>query len=163
MVPFFSAAKYLIRPLFSAKSIWLTPSPGLVYERSHFSDVSLYMHIFFVQRFFEAAYCLGIQWIDCYICLSTRNKWVQNQRAVYEWVNISDDQVYDWVRFFKGHVYEWGRFRNTGSNTRAIITPKLPPSTSTPPPSHHHHENWTVSCCQIINSGDQPVFALKNV
>ena len=57
----------------------------------------------------------------------------KNQRAVYEWVNISDDLVYEWVRFFKGQVYEWGRFRKTGSNTRTTITPKLTPP---PPPSH---------------------------
>ena len=50
----------------------------------------------------------------------------KTQRAVYEWVNISDDLVYAWVRFFKGQVYEWGKFRNTGSNTRTTITPKLP-------------------------------------
>ena len=50
----------------------------------------------------------------------------KNQRAVYEWVSISDDLVYEWVRFFKGQVYDWGRFRNTGSNTRTTITPKLP-------------------------------------
>ena len=49
------------------------------------------------------------------------------QRAVYEWVNISDDLVYEWVRLFKGQVYDWGRFRNTGSNTRTISTPKLHP------------------------------------
>ena len=34
----------------------------------------------------------------------------KNQRAVYEWVSISDDLVYEWVRFFKGQVYDWGRF-----------------------------------------------------
>ena len=37
----------------------------------------------------------------------------KNQRAVYEWVNISD-QLYEWVRFFKGQVYDLCRFRNTG-------------------------------------------------
>ena len=34
----------------------------------------------------------------------------KHQRAVYEWVNISDDLVYEWVRFFKGQVYEWGNY-----------------------------------------------------
>ena len=34
----------------------------------------------------------------------------ENQRAVYELVNILDDQVYEWVLFFEGQVYEWGRF-----------------------------------------------------
>ena len=47
---------------------------------------SWYMHIFFVQRFIEAACSLVIQGSDCDICLTTSNKWVQkkNQRAVYE-------------------------------------------------------------------------------
>ena len=48
---------------------------------------------------------------------------IKNPGIVYEWVNISDDQVYEWVRSFKGQVYEWGRFQNTGSHTRTIITP----------------------------------------
>ena len=56
----------------------------------------------------------------------------KSQRAVYDYVNILDDQVYvfEWVRFFEGQVYEWGRFWITGSHTRTKITPKLPP----PPP-----------------------------
>ena len=58
----------------------------------------------------------------------------KNQRAVYEYVNILDDQVYEWVRFFEGQVYEWGRFWNTGSHTRTKITPKLPLPLPTPPP-----------------------------
>ena len=58
----------------------------------------------------------------------------KNQRAVYEWVIISDDLVYEWVRFFKGQVYDWDRFRNTGSHTHTKITPKLP--AFAPPPPH---------------------------
>ena len=57
----------------------------------------------------------------------------KNHRAVYEWVNISDDLVYEWDRFFKGKVYDWGRFRNTGSNTRTTFTHKLHPPPPTPP------------------------------
>ena len=49
----------------------------------------------------------------------------KSQRAVYEWVNILDEQVYEWVCFFKGQVYEWGGFRNTDSHTRTKFTPKL--------------------------------------
>ena len=51
----------------------------------------------------------------------------KNQRAVYEWVIISDDLIYEWVRFFKGQVYEWGRFQNTGSHTLTKITPQVTP------------------------------------
>ena len=59
----------------------------------------------------------------------------KNHRAVYEWVNISDDLVYEWVRFFKGQVYEWGRFPNTGSHTRTKITSKLHNHTPIPRPT----------------------------
>ena len=104
MAPSFSAAKYMIRPFFSKKVYYWPHFSVWIYERPHFSDVSRYMHMF-VQRFFEAACSLDIQWIECDICLTTSNKWVQkNQRAVYGWVNISDDLVYEWVRFFKGQV-----------------------------------------------------------
>ena len=63
----------MIGPLFQQKvyDLWshfsglgpikvlMGPSSGLVYERPHFSDVSRYMQIFFVQRFFKAACFLG--------------------------------------------------------------------------------------------------------
>ena len=39
---------------------------------------------------------------------------------------------------FKGQVYEWGRFGNTGSHTRTIFSPKLPP-----PHPHLPHEGST--------------------
>ena len=58
-----SAAKYMIGPLFQQKVYDWPHFSGLVYERPHFSDVSRYMHIFFVQRFFEAACSLGIHWV----------------------------------------------------------------------------------------------------
>ena len=60
-------------------AIWLAPFQGkvydwphfsgLVYERPHFSDVSRYMHISFVQKFYEAAFSLHTRWIDCNICI----------------------------------------------------------------------------------------------
>ena len=51
MAPFFSAAKYMISHFFSADWPFFYDWPhfsGLVYERPHFSNVSRYMHIFFV-------------------------------------------------------------------------------------------------------------------
>ena len=57
----------------------------------------------------------------------------KNQRAVYEWVNSSDDLVYKWVRFFKGQIYKWGKFRNIGSHTRTTIIPVTPPHPRTHP------------------------------
>ena len=44
----------------------------------------------------------------------------KNQRAVFEWVNISEDLVYEWVRFFSKARYMNG----VGFET---IAPKLSP------------------------------------
>ena len=81
MAPFFSTAKYMIGPFFSAKSIWLAPFFWISIWKAHFSDVSRYVHIFLFRDFFEATCSLGIQWTDCYICLSTSNKWVQKSKG----------------------------------------------------------------------------------
>ena len=113
--PFFDK-KYMIDPFFLD---WCMKGPT-------FPDIPVYAHIFH-SEIFEAACSLGIQSIDCIICLTTSNKWVQkNQRAVYEWVIISDDLVYEWVHLFNGQVYEWGRFQNTGSHTCIKITSPHP-------------------------------------
>ena len=98
-------------------SYWYMKGPKFLTSR--------YMHIVFGQRFFEAACSLGIQWLRYF---SNYQQWMgtkKNQRAVYEWVNISDDLKYKWVRFFKRQVYEW-RFRNTGLHIRITFIPKLP-------------------------------------
>ena len=105
-------------PPFSAlPGIWLAPFfqqkvydwphfSGLVYERPHFSDVSWYMHIFFVQIFFEAtcSCSLGIQWNDCYICLTTSNKWVQNIKGRY--MNGSAFQL---IKYMNGSIFSKAR------------------------------------------------------
>ena len=117
--PFFNK-KYMNGPIFLDS-----------YVKGPIFLTSWYMHIFFAQRFFEAAYPLGITWIDCDICVITSKKWVQKIKGQY--MNRSTfwmTKVYEWVRFFKGQVYERGRFWNTGSHTRTKITPKL----RTPPP-----------------------------
>ena len=54
---------------------WLDFS-WFICESPHFSDIPVNAYIFFTQRFVKAAISLGIQWIDCYICLTTSNKWV---------------------------------------------------------------------------------------
>ena len=110
-------------PFFSKIGIWLTrfffirmwkpPTP--------FSDIPVYANIF-AERFFKAACSPGIQWIHCYIFLTTSNKWPSIWR----------------VFFFKRQVYEWGRSRNTGLQTRTTITPKLPP----PPPPLCRAQSW---------------------
>ena len=70
-----------------------------------------------------------------YLSNNQQKMGTKSQRAVYEYVNILDDQVYEWVRFFKGQIYEWGRFWNTGSHTSTKITPKLT-ETPHPPPRY---------------------------
>ena len=82
--PCFSAARYMISPLFSTKSIWL-PIFLDSYVKGPSFLTSRYTRIFFDVKFLEPACSLGIQWIDCDICLTTSNKWIKkNQRAKYE-------------------------------------------------------------------------------
>ena len=45
-----------------------------------------------------------------YLCNNQQKTGTKYQKAVYELVNVLDDQVYEWVRFFKRQVYESGRF-----------------------------------------------------
>ena len=136
--PFFDK-KYTTDPIFDD---WCMKGPT-------FPGIPVYAHIFH-SEIFEAACSLGIQWFDCIICLTTSNKWVQknNQRAVYDWVIISDDLVYEGVRFFKGHAYEWGRFRNTGSHTRNYpqVTPPPPPLA---PRIQGGYVTWFLEACKL--------------
>ena len=60
--PFFSK-KYMNGPIFLVS-----------YVKGPIFLTSWYMHMFFAQRFFEAAYPLGITWIDCDICVTTSKK-----------------------------------------------------------------------------------------
>ena len=136
-------------PPFSAlPGIWLAP----FFNKKYMTDpnrldsyvkcptflTSWYMRIFFDRRFLEAACSLGIQRIDCDICLTTTNKWVKNSFRTI---------MYEWIRFFKGQIYDLGRYRNTGSHTRTKITPKslnLPP-----PPLPLNPEFWIGICCKM--------------
>ena len=63
--PFFNK-KYMNGPIFLDS-----------YMKGPIFLTSWYMHIFFAQRFFAAAYPLGITWTDCDICVITSKKWVQ--------------------------------------------------------------------------------------
>ena len=133
-------------PPFSAlPGIWLAPFfqqkvydwpnfSWLVYERPHFFWHPGICTYFSLSDFWG---CLvswySLNWLHYLSWLSAINGYKKNHRAVYEWVNISDDLVYEWVRFFKGQVYEWGRVPNTGSHTRTKITPiNSPPPPPTP-------------------------------
>ena len=95
-----------------------------VCERLHFSDIPVYVYIF-RSEIFEAACSLGIQWIDCDICLTTSNKKKKKlKRAVYEKINILDDQLYEWVCFSKARYMNEVDFEVL---TRTPV-PHLPPS-----------------------------------
>ena len=63
------------------------------------------MHIFFTQGFFRLLVLLVFNELTALFVFTTSNKWVQkNQRAVYEWVNISDDLVYEGSVFSKAKL-----------------------------------------------------------
>ena len=125
---FFSVARYMIGPLFSTKSIWMARFFWIPMWKASFFLTSWYMHIFFAQRILEAAYPLGITWIDCDICVITSKKNGFKKSKGSIWIGQHFGWSSIWMGpFFEGHVYEWGRFWNTGSYTRTKITPKLPP------------------------------------
>ena len=53
--------------------------------------------------------------------------WMGTKTTKGQYMNRSTFQTIKYMNgsvFFKGRVYEWGRFRNTGSYTRATITPR---------------------------------------
>ena len=134
MTPFFSAGRYMIGPLFSTKSIWLTQVFLIGIWKAPLFLTSRCMHIFFTQRFLRLLVLLVFNELTVlFVLLPAINGDKKINRQLYEWVNISDDLVYEWVRFFKGKVYEWGRFWNTGSHTRTKITPPpFPPAPTRP-------------------------------
>ena len=82
-------------PPFSAlPGIWLAPffqqmyMNGPIFLDSYVKGpiflTSWYMHIFFAQRFFEAAYPLGITWIDCDIRLTTSKNGYKKSKGRWE-------------------------------------------------------------------------------
>ena len=77
--PFFSK-KYMNGPIFLVS-----------YVKGPIFLTSWYMHMFFAQRFCEAAYPLGITWIYCDICVTTSKKvGTKNQRIGqhFRWSSI---------------------------------------------------------------------------
>ena len=111
-------------PPFSAlPGIWLTPffqqkvfewpdfSGFLCESLPHphpFSDILVYTHIiFFAQRFFEAVFSLGIQWIDCDIFLTTSSKWVPKIKGQY--MNRSTSRM---IKYMCESVFSKARYMN---------------------------------------------------
>ena len=91
---------------------------------------SWYMHIFFAQIFFEAAYPLGITWIDCNICVTTSKKWIQKIKGQY--MNRS---TFWMIKYMNGSVFSKARYMNgVGFEILARTpVPKLPLSYPPPP------------------------------
>ena len=119
-------------PLFSTKSIWMARFFWVPMWKAPFFWRPGICTYFFAQRFFEAAYPLGITWNDWYLCNNQQKNGHKKIKGQY--MNRSTfwmiKSIWMGPFFFKGQVYEWGRFWNTGSHTSTKITPKLPP----PPP-----------------------------
>ena len=92
---------------------------------------SWYLHIFFARRFFEAACALGIQWIDCDICLTTSNKWVQKIKGQY--MNRS---TFWMIKYMNRSVFSKATYMN-GVDFEILArtpVPQLPSSYLPPPP-----------------------------
>ena len=116
--PFFNK-KYMNGPIFLDS-----------YVKGPIFLTSWYMHIFFAQRFFEAAYPLGITWIGCDICVITCKKWVQKIKEQY--MNRS---TFWMIKYMNGSVFSKARYMNgVGFEILARTpVPKLPLSYPPPP------------------------------
>ena len=99
---------------------------------------SWYMHIFFAQRFFEAAYPLCITCIDYHIYVITSKTWVQKIKGQY--MNRS---TFWMIKYMNGSVFSKARYMNrVGFEILARTpVPKLPlcylpptPRPAPPPP-----------------------------
>ena len=149
MAPFFSAARYMLGPLFSTKKYMNHPIFLDSYLKGHIFLTSCYMHIFFAQRFFQAACSLSIQWNDFNICLTTSNKWVQKIKGQ---INISYDQVYEWVRFSRARYMDGVGF-DILARTPVPELPSLPapppPPAPLPDPECISTVVWSFLQCQV--------------
>ena len=115
--PFFNK-KYMKGPIFLDS-----------YVKGPIFLTSWYMHIFFAQRCFEAAYPLGITWIDCDICVTTSIKWVQKIKGQY--MNRS---TFWMMKYMNGSVFSKPMYMNgVGFEILARTpVPKLPLSYPSP-------------------------------
>ena len=111
-----------------------------LYVKGHALLTSRYMRIFFAQIFFKAVCSLGIQWIDCDICLTTSNKWVQKIKN--KWVQkIKGQNMNRSIKYMNGSVFSKARYMN-GVGFKILArtpVPHLPPSYPPPPPPPHPH------------------------
>ena len=119
---------------------------------------SWYMHIFFSQIFFEAAYPLGI---DCDICVTTSKKWIQKIKEQY--MNRS---TFWMIKYMNGSVFSKARYMNgVGFEILARtpipqVTLKLPPPPPTPP-SEKIAYKWMIKAVMLKNITDRKIVAMK--
>ena len=141
MAPFFSAVRYMIGPLFSTKSIWMTRFFWITMWKGPIFLTSWYMHILFAQNFFEAT-CSSIQYFVIFVKQPAINEY---KKIKGQYMNRSAFwmiKYMNWFRFQRPGIW-MGRFWNTGSYTHTKITPQLPlrppPPPAPPPPLPHTH------------------------
>ena len=136
--PFSTLPGIWLAPFFSTKSIWMALFFLDFFVKVPIFPTSWYMHIFFAQIFFEAAYPLGITWIDCDICVTTSKKWIQKIKGQY--MNRS---TFWMIKYMNGSVFSKARYMN-GVGFEIVArtpVPKLPlsyPPPPPPPPPHTH-------------------------
>ena len=121
----------MIGPLFSTKGIWMARFFWIPMWKAPIFLTSWYMHIFFAQRFFEAAYPLGITWIDCDICVITSIK--MGTKIKEQYMNRS---TFWMIKYMNGSVFSKTRYMNgVGFEILARTpVPKSPLSYPPPPP-----------------------------
>ena len=129
--PLFQRCQVYDWPLFSAKSIWLAPFFWIsIWKAPLFWCIPVHAHIFHLESFRSYLFSwYSMNRLLYFGYLPTINGY-KNQRAGYEWVNISDDLVYEWVCFFKVQVYDGEGFEILARTP----VPQLPPSYSPSPP-----------------------------
>ena len=135
--PFFNK-KYMNGPIFLDS-----------YVKGPIFLTSWYMHIFFAQRFFEAAYPLGIIWIYCDFCVITSKKWVQKIKGQY--MNRSTVWM---IKYMNGSIFSKARYMNgVGFEILARTpVPKLPLSypLASPHPSPRGSRNYMAKTTKLL-------------
>ena len=103
---------------------------------------------FFAQRFVEASCSLGIQWADCYICLTLSNKWVQKIKGQY-----MPGSTFWTIKYMNGYVLSKVRYMNGVDFEILAHTPVLiyPQVTPTPTPHEDAHCKVTVQSYQGLH------------
>ena len=128
----------------STKSIWMAQFFWIPMWKAPF-----FWHpgicTYFLLRFFEAAYPLGITWIDCDNCLTTSKKWVQKIKGQY--MNRS---IFWMITYMNGSIFSKTRYMNVVGFEILARTP-IPKLTlsyhphSIPPPPPPHPQAWLQS------------------